>query len=72
MTAVAVHPDQSRLVDDAAEPAALDALDSEYLRRGSIPEPIEDDRNTDGGPTAHGGRQWWPSTVRAVVLTFRG
>ena len=23
--------------------------------------------NTDGVPTAQGGRQWWPSTVRAVV-----
>ncbi|MGH3042599.1 MAG: recombinase family protein [Gaiellaceae bacterium] len=22
---------------------------------------------TDGVPTAHGGRQWWPSTVRAVL-----
>jgi hypothetical protein len=24
--------------------------------------------NTDGIPTAHGGRRWWPSTVRAVLL----
>jgi len=22
----------------------------------------------DGVPTAHGGRRWWPSTVRAVLL----
>jgi hypothetical protein len=22
----------------------------------------------DGLPTAHGGRRWWPSTVRAVLL----
>jgi Recombinase len=24
--------------------------------------------NDDGIPTAHGGRQWWPSTVRAVLV----
>jgi hypothetical protein len=24
--------------------------------------------NSDGVPTAHGGRQWWPSTVRAVLI----
>lgn len=23
--------------------------------------------NADGVPTAHGGAQWWPSTVRAVL-----
>ncbi len=24
--------------------------------------------NDDGIPTGHGGRQWWPSTVRAVLV----
>jgi hypothetical protein len=24
--------------------------------------------NDEGVPTAHGGRQWWPSTVRAVLV----
>jgi hypothetical protein len=24
--------------------------------------------NDDGVPTAHGGRQWWPSTIRAVLV----
>jgi hypothetical protein len=24
--------------------------------------------NHEGVPTAHGGRQWWPSTVRAVLV----
>jgi len=24
--------------------------------------------NDDGVPTAHGGQQWWPSTVRAVLV----
>jgi hypothetical protein len=27
--------------------------------------------NTDGVPTAQGGRQWWPSTVRAVLTRAR-
>ncbi len=26
----------------------------------------------DGVPTAHGGRRWWPSTVRAVFLRAPG
>ena len=28
---------------------------------------IARDLNSSGTPTAHGGRQWWPSTVRAVL-----
>lgn len=27
---------------------------------------IARDLNASGTPTAHGGRQWWPSTVRAI------
>jgi DNA invertase Pin-like site-specific DNA recombinase len=27
--------------------------------------------NREGVPTAHGGRQWWASTVRAVVRSQR-
>ena len=23
--------------------------------------------NADGTPTAHGGKQWWPSTIRAIL-----
>jgi hypothetical protein len=29
---------------------------------------IAADLNASGTPTAHGGRQWWPSTVRAVLV----
>lgn len=29
---------------------------------------IASDLNASGTPTAHGGRQWWPSTVRAVLV----
>jgi DNA invertase Pin-like site-specific DNA recombinase len=28
---------------------------------------IADKLNADGVPTAQGGRQWWPSTVRAAI-----
>jgi hypothetical protein len=28
---------------------------------------IAHDLNASGTPTAHGGRQWWPSTVRAII-----
>jgi hypothetical protein len=29
---------------------------------------IAADLNADDMPTAYGGRQWWPSTVRAVIV----
>jgi len=29
---------------------------------------IARDLNASGTPTAHGGRQWWPSTVRTVLV----
>jgi hypothetical protein len=32
---------------------------------------IARDLNASGTPTAHGGRQWWPSTVRAVLRGSR-
>jgi hypothetical protein len=28
---------------------------------------IADGLNADGVPTAHGGRKWWPETVRGVL-----
>ena len=28
---------------------------------------IADDLNAEHIPTAHGGREWWPSTVRAIL-----
>jgi hypothetical protein len=30
---------------------------------------IARDLNASGTPTAHGGRQWWPSTVRSILLS---
>jgi hypothetical protein len=29
---------------------------------------VAGDLNASGTPTAHGGRRWWPSTVRSVLL----
>jgi hypothetical protein len=39
----------------------------EYARGRGLAE-IARGLNRDGIPTAHGGRQWWPSTVRAVLI----
>jgi hypothetical protein len=33
-----------------------------------LDQNIESGRPADRVPTAHGGRRWWPSTVRAVLL----
>jgi hypothetical protein len=39
----------------------------QYARGHSLAE-IARALNDDDVPTAHGGRQWWPSTVRAVLV----
>jgi hypothetical protein len=39
----------------------------EYARGRSLSE-IARALNAEGVPTAHGGRKWWPSTVRGVLL----
>jgi hypothetical protein len=46
---------------------SLATLDSERARGESIGE-ITRKLNADGVPTAQGGRNWWPSTVRAVLV----
>lgn len=43
----------------------------EYARGKSL-GAIAHDLNIDGVPTAQGGRQWWPSTVRAVLMRKPG
>ncbi len=45
----------------------VDRIRLEYARGRSLGE-IAKTLTADGVPTAHGGRQWWPSTVRALVL----
>jgi Recombinase len=51
------------------------ALPAELVQRiraeraaGNSLGQIARELNASGTPTAHGGRQWWPSTVRAVLL----
>jgi hypothetical protein len=39
----------------------------EYARGRGLAE-IARQLNEDEVPTAHGGLQWWPSTVRAVLV----
>ena len=36
--------------------------------QGKSLRAIASDLNADGVPTAQGGRQWWPSTARAVLI----
>jgi len=40
----------------------------EYARGRGLTD-IARGLNADGVPTAHGARQWWPSTARAVLTT---
>jgi hypothetical protein len=50
--------------------SVVDTIRLEYARGQSLGEIAG--RLTAGGiPTAHGGRQWWPSTVRSVLLRAR-
>jgi hypothetical protein len=50
----------------AIAPSIVDRIRAEHLAGGSLGE-IARGLNTDRVPTAHGGAQWWPSTVRAVL-----
>jgi hypothetical protein len=57
-----------------ATPGRPRVLPPELVRRiraeraaGRTLRQIAHDLNANGTPTAHGGLQWWPSTVRAVL-----
>jgi DNA invertase Pin-like site-specific DNA recombinase len=39
-------------------------------KAGSSMEAIARNFNADGAPTAHGGRQWWGSTVAQVLRAW--
>ena len=47
--------------------AVVERVRLEYAHGRSLGE-IASGLTADGVPTAHGGRRWWPSTVRAVLL----
>jgi Recombinase len=56
----------------AGRPPTLSASVVEQIRlgyaRGRGLSEIARALTAEGVPTAHGGRQWWPSTVRAVLV----
>lgn len=59
----------------AGRPAVLPTSIVDRIRReyasGSTLGEIARTLTADGAPTAHGGRQWWPSTVRSVLARAR-
>ena len=66
------QPRGSREQGTAGRPPSLprqvvDRIRLEYARGRRLSE-IARALNQDSVPTAHGGRQWWPSTVRAVLV----
>jgi recombinase len=47
-------------------PAIVDRIQAERANGKTLAE-IARQLNPAGTPAAHGGAQWWPSTVRAVL-----
>jgi hypothetical protein len=68
-----VQPSRPRAVPrppgrPAVLPAAVvDRIRPQYARGQTLGE-IARALTSDAVPTAHGGRSWWPSTVRAVLI----
>jgi hypothetical protein len=50
----------------ALAPEVTDRIRTEHAAGRSLAQ-IARELNATGTPTAHGGAQWWPSTVRAVL-----
>src|SRR6266542_6011271 len=50
----------------AVPPQLVDQIRAAHLEGQSFAQ-IARELNATGTPTAHGGAQWWPSTVRAVL-----
>ncbi|HEY4346339.1 MAG TPA: recombinase family protein, partial [Gaiellaceae bacterium] len=51
----------------AVDPMLATRIRGEYAKGQSLAE-IARSLNRDGVRTSQGGRQWWPSTVRAVLV----
>jgi Recombinase len=47
-------------------PAFVERIRAERAAGKTLAQ-IARDLNASGTPTAHGGRQWWPSTVRTIL-----
>jgi hypothetical protein len=50
----------------ALTPELVQRIRADHASGKSLAQ-IARDLNASGAPTAHGGRQWWPSTVRTVL-----
>jgi hypothetical protein len=50
--------------------SVVERIRLEYARGRGLSE-IARALTAEGVPTAHGGRKWWPSTVRAVLVRSR-
>jgi hypothetical protein len=68
------RPPRASKAPSAAPPGRLAAVPPELVERiraerdaGRSLAQIADDLNRSGIPTAHGGAQWWPSTVLALL-----
>jgi hypothetical protein len=62
------HPRTASPGRPAAVPEQVTSRISREHRLGKSLGQIARDLNEAGIPTAQGGRQWWPSTVRTVLL----
>lgn len=51
-------------------PTVVERIRLDYARGRGLSE-IARALTAEGVPTAHGGRKWWPSTVRAVLIRAR-
>lgn len=56
---------------ERAVPPKVAARIRRLRSRGWSFQRIADRLNAEGVPTAHGGRQWWPSSVRVVAMQER-
>src|SRR4051794_18938762 len=71
---LAEHTQPARLRPESAKRGRPAAVPKEVAHRierehglGRSLGQIARDLNTEGVPTAQGGREWWPSTVRSVL-----
>ena len=68
------RPRRTTPVSSGRPPAVADEIihriQAEHARGKSLGQ-IARDLNASGEPTAQGGRRWWPSTVRGILLRAR-
>lgn len=60
------HPSRPSGRPAVLPPELVERIGAEHAAGKSLAQ-IARDLNAEGTPTAHGGRQWWPSTVRAAL-----